>query len=292
MDSRKAQDMAIKQLLSAVVLLLVTSAQASNQPPSTMIYDIKNDTVIKGNYLNITRPIASLTKIMTALVAIEHDDNLDRAVRSPAGSRLPPGMVTRRDLFSVMLVRSDNAAADALAADYPGGTKAFVRQMNHRARTLGMQSTRFVDASGLSAGNMATIGDVATLLLRANSIRDIAEMSVMPQVEYQRQRYTVVLENTNRSLLANHEQIRLSKTGYTRLAGWNVGMVLRHQGRSFVIIVLGARTKDERYETAKRLIADHIKLVEMVAVSDQPQEVSMWRRAVDFVVNLRREDLP
>jgi D-alanyl-D-alanine endopeptidase (penicillin-binding protein 7) len=279
--------------MKKIILLcfcFVSASVQANRPPSTVIYDVKNDTVIAGSNLNVTRPIASLTKIMTALVALQHDTNLDRAVRTPSHSRLPAGTVTRRDLFSAMLVRSDNAAATALAADFPGGVKEFVKAMNRRARELGMTSTRFVDASGLSSGNIATIWDITIMLLRASREPDIAELSILPRVEYQRKNYTVVLENTNRFLLADHDQIRLSKTGYTRSAGWSVGMVLQHHGRRFVVVVLGAATKEERYRLATHLTTKQLALVEMV--TNTVPELSVWRRAVDSIIDLRREDLP
>jgi D-alanyl-D-alanine endopeptidase (penicillin-binding protein 7) len=279
----------MKKIIILCFCLVSVSAQA-NRPPSTLIYDVKNETVIAGSNLNVTRPIASLTKIMTALVALQHDTNLDRAVRTPSHSRLPAGTVTRRDLFSAMLVRSDNAAATALAADFPGGVKEFVKAMNRRARELGMTSTRFVDASGLSSGNTATIWDITIMLLRASREPDIAELSILPRLEYQRKNYTVVLENTNRFLLADHDQIRLSKTGYTRSAGWGVGMVLQHHGRRFVVVVLGAATKEERYRLATQLTTKQLALVEMV--TNIMPELSVWRRAVDSIINLRREDLP
>lgn len=278
----------IKKVLWCLCFISV-SAQA-NRAPSTVIYDVKNDTVIQGNNLNVTRPIASLTKIMTALVAIQHDANLDRAVRVPSHSRLPAGTVTRRDLFSAMLVRSDNAAATALAADFPGGVNEFVKAMNRRARELGMTSTRFMDASGLSAGNIATVGDIIIMLLRASREPDIAELSILPRLEYQRKNYTVVLENTNRFLLADHDQIRLSKTGYTRSAGWSVGMVLQHHERRFVVVILGAATKEERYRLATQLTTKQLALIDMV--TNTVPELSVWRRTVDSIMNLRREDLP
>lgn len=279
--------------MKKIILLcfcFVSASVQANRPFSTLIYDVKNETVIAGSNLNVTRPIASLTKIMTALVALQHDTNLDRAVRAPSHSRLPAGTVTRRDLFSAMLVRSDNAAAEALAADFPGGVKEFVKAMNRRARELGMTSTRFVDASGLSSGNTATIWDITIMLLRASREPDIAELSILPRLEYQRKNYTVVLENTNRFLLADHDQIRLSKTGYTRSAGWSVGMVLQHHGRRFVVVILGAATKEERYRLATQLTTSQLALVEMV--TNTVPELSAWRRAVDLIMNLRREDLP
>jgi beta-lactamase class A len=103
---------------------------------------------------------------MTAMVALDHDPTLTRSIKliNLVGSSLPNGQYTRRQLFDAMLVRSDNAAAETLAEDFPGGRAAFVRAMNRRAVALGMTSTRFQDPSGLSRNNVGTAGDVGTLV--------------------------------------------------------------------------------------------------------------------------------
>lgn len=249
---------------------------------STYIYDERKDEIIACTNCNITRPIASLTKIMTALVALEYDSNLNRSIRIGSGSKIPPGVTTRGDLFSAMLVRSDNKAADILAADYPGGRKAFIKAMNAKAKSLGMEFTRFVDPSGLSSGNVAKVGEVADLIRVAALYPIIADTSILDQVEVRNVRYKVLLDNTNKKLLADFNEIKFSKTGYTNASGWSVGMILERQGHRFVVVVLGAKNKTERYDLAKKMIHKHFSDIEHTLSSNE-EKVSPWQKIIRWI---------
>jgi len=278
MGGREAQDLEMKSLVFAV--MLITALPTLARSASTYIYDESRGEIIVCNNCNVPRPIASLTKVMTALVALEHDSDLSKPVRVGTGSKIPPGITTRGDLFSAMLVRSDNKAAEILAEQYPGGRKAFIRAMNVRARGLGMGFTRFTDPSGLSAGNIASIGEVADLIRVAALQPIIADTSVLPQVEVKNKRYKVLLENTNRMLLADFDEIKFSKTGFTGASGWSVGMILERQGRRFVVVVLGARDKQERYNLAKKIIHQHFAEIEHTITLEQ-QDISMWQKIIN-----------
>ena len=270
-----AQNLVMKSLLFALLISLSGSLLAN--PASTYIYDENQNEIISCNNCNTARPIASLTKVMTALVALEHDSDLSKPVRVGAGSKIPPGITTRGDLFAALLVRSDNKAAEVLAEQYPGGRKAFIRAMNARAKSLGMEYTRFTDPSGLSAGNVAKVGEVADLIRVAALQPIIADTSILPQVEVKNKRYKVLLDNTNRMLISDFDEIKFSKTGYTMASGWSVGMILERQGRRFVVVVLGARDKQERYELAKKMIHRHFADIEHTISLDQ-KDISIWRR--------------
>jgi len=269
--------------LAVISLLFVATAQAKN--PSTLIYDQSKDTIIECRECNVPRPIASITKIMTAIVALEYDSNLSKPVRIGQGSRIPPGVTTRGDLFAAMLVRSDNQASELLAEDYPGGRKAFIRAMNAKARSLGMEFTKFVDPSGLGAGNMAKIGEVVTLVKVAALQPIIADTTVLPQVEVQNKRYKLLLDNTNKMLIADFNEIKFSKTGFTGAAGWNVAMILERDGRRFVVIVIGARDKVERYNLAKSMIHRHFAEIEYEIYQEIEKEKnkSIWEKILDWI---------
>ena len=172
-----------------LLLALLAGPAIAAKKPSTLIYDLNKDQIIECSECNVPRPIASLTKVMTALVALEHDSDLSKPVKIPPGHRLPSGIHTRGDLFAAMMVRSDNYSADLLAADYPGGRKAFIRAMNARARDLEMYSTKFADPTGLSSSNIATIGEVMTMIKVASLQPIISEVSVLPQVEIKNKNY-------------------------------------------------------------------------------------------------------
>jgi serine-type D-Ala-D-Ala endopeptidase (penicillin-binding protein 7) len=250
----------VKGILILVVLFTTISAQA--RTASTWIYNETKKDLIYADRSNITRPIASLTKVMTALVALEHDSDMSKPVTNTSGTKLPPGTNTRGDLFSAMLIRSDNQAAELLARSYPGGRKAFIKAMNDRAQSLGMTSTRFVDPSGLSSGNVSSVGEISTMIQVASLQPIIADTSVLRQVEIKNKKYRVLLDNTNKMLLADFSEIKFSKTGFTNASGWSVGMILERQGQRFVVVVLGARTKEERYNLAKDLIKRHFADIE------------------------------
>jgi D-alanyl-D-alanine endopeptidase (penicillin-binding protein 7) len=266
------------------ILLALASLPAVAKPPSTLIYDQHKNEIIECRECNIPRPIASLTKVMTAIVALEHDSDLSKPVRVGAGSKIPPGIVTRGDLFAAMLVRSDNKASELLAEDYPGGRKAFISAMNRKAKSLGMYFTKFVDPSGLGAGNIAKIGEMATLIKVAALQPIIADTSVLPQVEVQNKKYKVLLDNTNKMLIADFDEIKFSKTGFTGAAGWNVAMILERHDRRFLVIVMGARDKTERYNLAKTMIHRHFAEIEhnIEQEIEREKNKTLWQRAVEW----------
>jgi serine-type D-Ala-D-Ala endopeptidase (penicillin-binding protein 7) len=263
-----------------LIFLVLLSSSAYARKPSTVIYDLNKNEIVECFECNVPRPIASLTKVMTALVALEHDSDLSKPVKIPPGHRLPSGVHTRGDLFAAMLVRSDNYSSELLAQDYPGGRRAFIRAMNNRARELGMYHTRFADPSGLSSGNISTIGEVTTMIKVAALQPIIADTSVLPQIEIKNKRYKVLLENTNKLLLADFNEIKFSKTGFTTPAGWSVGMILERHDRQFLVIVLGARDKVHRYNLAKEMIHRHFAEIEHTITLEQ-KEISLWHKAIE-----------
>jgi D-alanyl-D-alanine endopeptidase (penicillin-binding protein 7) len=261
-------------------MLMFSASSMASRPPSTYVYNQSQEEIVECRECNIPRPIASLTKVMTAIVALEYDSNLSKPVRVGAGSKIPPGIATRGDLFAAMLVRSDNQASELLAQDYPGGRKAFIAAMNRKARSLGMEFTKFADPSGLSAGNIAKIGEIATLIKVAALQPIIADTSVLPQVEVKNKRYKVLLDNTNKMLIADFNEIKFSKTGFTGAAGWNVAMILERDDNRFLVIVLGARDKVERYNLAKNMIHKHFAEIEYTKHLEQ-KEISIWQKIID-----------
>jgi D-alanyl-D-alanine endopeptidase (penicillin-binding protein 7) len=266
-----------------IVVLLILSGSAYARQPSTLIYDLQKNNIVECRECNVIRPIASLTKVMTALVALEHDSDLSKPVRVSAG-RLPRGVVTRGDLFTAMMVRSDNYSADLLAELYPGGRKAFIRAMNDRAQSLDMYHTRFADPSGLSSKNISTIGEVAIMIQVAALQPIIADTSILDQVEIRNKRYKVLLSNTNRMLLADFNEIKFSKTGWTDPSGWSVGMILERHDRRFLVIVLGAKDKVHRYNLAKEMIHRHFAEIEHIITQESTKpdpQPSFWEETLN-----------
>ena len=231
---------------------------------TTFVYNKSQDNVVVSHNQSQTRSIASITKIMTAMVYLDRQPFLETKIRlqTPVTSNLPQQDYSRRNLLTAMLVRSDNAAAETLARDYHGGRDAFIQAMNDKAKSLSMLSTNFVDPSGLNSGNQSTADDLSKMLVSSITYPVIREVAVTKQAtfetHYRHKVKHIELLNTNRSLLLEFDSIILSKTGYTTPAGWCVGMVVIKDRQIYVVVVLGSRTKQERYVTAKNLIINHI----------------------------------
>jgi len=249
------------QLITAFALVITGWANAAT---SIWIYNQTQDTIVLNQQANTVRPVASITKLMTAMVALDHDAVLSRSVKlsNRVGSNLPPGQYTRRQLFDAMLVSSNNAAAETLAQDYPGGRTAFVQAMNRRARSLGMTSTRFNDPSGLSQNNIGTAGDMGTLVMAAGKYALIREISVQRQIQIEshfKKRIRIIsLPNTNQPLLFYFDNIQVSKTGFTNPAGWCVALLVEKNKQIFAVVVLGSENKSKRLDTVNNLMYNHI----------------------------------
>ena len=229
-----------------------------------MVTDITTDTITTGHHIDKVRALASMTKLMTAMVALDHDLNMTRKLQLSklAGSHLPKREYTREELFHALLIKSDNAAAETLAADYPGGREKFIRDMNIRAEMMGMYDTHFDDPSGLSSGNVSTASNVTQMVIAASYYRQIREISTKKTAtittEFKRKERILVLQNTNRTILSQIEGIQVSKTGFTNPAGFcvallvekNVGNEIHYQ----VIVVMGARNPAQRVDTVKKVV--------------------------------------
>lgn len=253
------------------MLLVTVSALAHSRPaPATetvWLSNVNQATPIVAVNADTTRPMASITKLMTAMVTLDRGVSLDEKIRmsTPLGSFLPKGLSwSRRDLINAMLVKSDNAAADSLANDYPGGREAFVTAMNQRAQALGMQNTRFADASGLNNNNVSTARELEIMVkaaLNYSHIRDISSQRQISIENNQKKRSQVIhLNNTNQPLIMSFNHVLISKTGYTTPAGFCVVMAVEQAGERFVVIMMGAANKIVRLETVKKVFYNNTQL--------------------------------
>jgi D-alanyl-D-alanine endopeptidase (penicillin-binding protein 7) len=229
-----------------------------------MVTNITDNTITRSQNIDQVRALASMTKLMTAMVALDYDRDMNRklVLSKNAGSKMPRREYTRGELFHMLLIKSDNAAAETLAADYPGGRQRFIHHMNSRALMLDMYSTSFDDPSGLSKYNVSTASDVTQMVIESSNYPEIREISIkkvatiLTQVK-QRNR-VLVLHNTNTAILSQVNGVQISKTGYTNPAGFCVAiMVHKTEGdRDYheVIVVMGARNSSHRVDTVKRVV--------------------------------------
>jgi D-alanyl-D-alanine endopeptidase (penicillin-binding protein 7) len=271
-----ARQMTVVEMLVFVFLLgllLVGSVEAKtikhkhNIPTNTMSIihvDLKQDIIIKGQNIDQVRALASITKLMTAIVALDYTTDMDKVLTlsNKAGSKLPHREYTRDELFHAMLIKSDNAAAETISADYPGGREKFITDMNIRAMMMGLKNTHFNDPTGLSNGNVSTAEDVSHLVAGAAfypMIRNIStkkESTILFQVKHKNR--SVVINNTNKVLLHEFDSIRLSKTGFTNPAGFCVAILVEHSVKNEmhhrVIVVMGAKNTAQRVDIVKRMM--------------------------------------
>ena len=263
----------MKYFLSLLVLPVVVFAQ-----PSVLHYDLNSDKYLHNKNINQTRPIASITKLMTAMVVLDSNPNLQEklSLSKKAKSSLPRQQFSRINLLNAMLVKSDNGAAETLAENYPGGRDAFMREMNRHAFSFGMISTRFEDPTGLSSNNRSTAIDVATMVNKAGSYKLIRDISVQKQIiidgKFKKKVRKIVLPNTNRYILVEFDSVVVSKTGFTNPAGYCVALLVEEKGKRSVIVVLGANNKYDRIKKVEHVLYNDVVDSEIKEIDTKPYE--------------------
>ncbi len=232
---------------------------------AALIIDAKSGESIYAKNSNHVTPIASITKLMTAMVVIDADLFLDEKLAvdvedldflKGSRSRLSIGTVlTRREMLSLALMSSENRAASALGRHFPGGLPAAIRAMNAKAKSLGMDNTRFVDTTGLSPENVSTARDLAVLVTSANQYPLIASLST------QREQYvhsdetgkTYHYGNSNALVKSDGWDISLQKTGFITEAGRCVVMFAKIAQRPVVLVLLDSVGRFSRIGDAQRI---------------------------------------
>ena len=257
--------------------LLLGSHVAANETPftglkgqpglrsaSAIVLD-SDGNLIYGKDVDTIRPIASITKLMTAMIVLDADLQLeekititrdDRARIKQTRSRLTYGAkLTRKELLLLALMSSENRAAKALGRAFPGGTKQFVAAMNTKANSLGMHDSRFADPAGLDAGNVSTASDLARMLEAAEAYPLIPQASTTTRIEVRpwQGRGPLTYGNTNRLLNNASWDIMLSKTGFIREAGRCLVMQANIEGEDISIILLNSFGKLTPYGDSNRL---------------------------------------
>ncbi len=277
------------KLLAAGLMAAVISAHAIAKPVrdprlrsnSALVVDTENSAVLYSKRPGTVQPIASITKLMTALVVLGAKQPLNELITiSPADrnpgkgwySRLRVGTtLTRRDLMHLALMSSENRAAHALANHYPGGMPAMIKAMNAKARALGMTSAHFADSTGLSSQNVASPEDLAKLVIAASHNPTIRAFSTDKHYSVRVRRHIVEFRNTD-NLVANRTwKILVQKTGYITEAGRCLVMETVIEGRSVVIVLLDSFGKYTRLADAVRIK----RWMEAGGIGDRGARVSM-----------------
>lgn len=206
-------------------------------------------------------PIASITKLMTAMVVLDASLDLDESLtieeedaESGGRSRLAAGTeLTRREALLLALMSSDNRCANALGRTYPGGMKACVAAMNAKARSLGLSNTHFQGTIGLSSGNVSSARDLARLVDTAYQYDLICEFTTCKKATIYVGWHALEFQNTNQLVRNSDWQIGLSKTGFTGEAGKCLVMQAKVAQRPLLIVLLDSRGSQTRIADAKRI---------------------------------------
>jgi len=232
---------------------------------AALVYDQESGQILYDKNRDEITPIASITKLMTAIVVLDAKLPLDETVfitrddvdhLKGTRSRLPVrSELTREDLLRLALMASENRAAAALGRNYPGGTAMFVAQMNLKARQLGMHNTRFADPTGLDSDNVSTAEDLVKLVEAAYGYPLIQEFTTLPSyaVKVRAYRRPLRFGNSNRLVKSPNWEIGLSKTGYISEAGRCLVMRATIAGRDLVIVLLDSWGKNTRLGDANRI---------------------------------------
>ncbi len=267
-------------MLSLALLLLLPASGAQSATTESRFGDIKGDPelrsasalitdakgeVIYSKDVNTVRPIASLTKLMTAMVILDAgldlDENItitkdDRDLVRLTGSRLEYGAtLSRRELLQLALMSSENRAATALGRTYPGGMDKFVLGMNTKAVALGMSNSHFSDPAGLHSDNVATARDLSKMVAAASTYSLITQSTttLRQEVHPYSRRGPLRYGNTNRLLKNKSWDIALSKTGYINEAGRCLIMQANIDGEEVSIVLLNSFGKLTPFGDSNRL---------------------------------------
>ena len=244
-------------------------AKNSNLPDvrsaKAIVVNQKTGEVIYEKSAGSVSSIASLTKLMTAMVILDSGVNLDQEIKvtkadidriKRTGSRIPIGSkLTRYELLEFALMASDNRAASALSRSYPTGRQGLVDAMNVKAKKLGMFSTNFRDPTGLHKGNTSTAIDLVKMAQAAYQYPLIRKMTTEPQgeINYGKRNYKIGFVNTNRLVRKGIWDIGLSKTGFIRESGRCLIMQTIVNNEPVIMVFLNSYGKLTRFADAKRV---------------------------------------
>jgi D-alanyl-D-alanine endopeptidase (penicillin-binding protein 7) len=232
---------------------------------AAIIYNPATGSILWESNSQDQRSIASSTKVMTAVVYLESDPDLesqvviDRSdVRAASTTVLRAGYkVTGNDLLHLTLIASDNAAARALARTSSRGTQGFIRRMNEKAQELGLSSTTYVDSSGLLAGNVSSAYDMARLITHVSNDERIAGPMRTQYYNLSVNKRTIQVHSTNQLVMRGDVNVEAGKTGFITKAGYCLATLLRlpEGGPHVAVVVLGAKSNAGRFWETRHLLS-------------------------------------
>jgi D-alanyl-D-alanine endopeptidase (penicillin-binding protein 7) len=262
----------MKKIILTLSLAILFTGGAFAQPSglhlrseSAIVLDAEQGSVIYGKKADEIRPIASITKLMTAMVVLDAQLSLTEKITIKSAdvdrikntrSRLSLGArLTREEILLLALMSSDNRAAAALGRTYPGGTKVFVKAMNNKAFELGMGNSLFVESTGLSSRNVSSARDLAKLVEAAHSYEMIRKCTTtaVHSVKLPHKKRSLLYKNSNSLVRRGVWDIDVSKTGFLKAAGRCLVMYAQIVGKPVIIVLLDSWGKNTRIGDANRI---------------------------------------
>jgi len=252
-----------KILLASRAAALRETRPLAVQSGSALVIEQGGGDLLFQKNASAIAPIASITKLMTAMVVLDSEPNLQAAISIAdddvdllrgSRSRLHVGAVmTRETALLLALMSSENRAANALARSYPGGMPAFLAAMNIKAQALGMADTHFEDPTGLTSNNVSTAHDLARMVAAAHRYPLIRQWSTTPEAIVEVNGRELAFHNTNPLVKSAAWDVGLSKTGYIHEAGKCLVMQARLADKPVVIVLLDSVGKLTRVGDANRI---------------------------------------
>ena len=250
----------MKYIISIILILFSLSINAKPITAKSFIVADNRGQVISEKNADRTQPIASITKLMTAIVVLNAHQDLSEELRldfkksNVYHTRLPRTLRTlsRGELLQLAIVKSDNFAAYTLCENYPGGVDRCVAEMNHQALEFGMYSTHFADPTGLDEGNTSNARDLVKLVLVASHHQEITDASGKPSVSIKVKKRWWEFGNTN-PLVRRSDNILVSKTGYIHQSGGCLVMLADTELGQRVIVLLGSKNTRTRIPEAEQI---------------------------------------
>lgn len=252
-----------KQLAVGLVFLQLISAQALQlKSEHAIVISDESGAILLEKGAEVSVPIASLTKLMTAMVILDSKPDMNEKLAINAEdvdmlkhskSHVPIGTnLSRKQVLQLALMSSDNRAAAALARTYPGGTGAFIKAVIEKEKALGMMHTTIKEPTGLSPENTASAADLAKMAIAASHYPEIVNITTNPSDRVQMNGRAVTFHNTNHLVGAKGWDVLLSKTGFTNEAGHCLIMRIRQAGKNATLVLLNAKaTAATRFDALK-----------------------------------------
>ena len=251
----------LKYIVSLIAILLAITANAEPVTAESFLVTDLEGNVISQKYPNRTQSIASITKLMTAIVVLDKHQDLDEEIllnwknARKYHTQLPRNMqsLTRRELLELAIVKSDNFAAYTLCENYPEGVTACVADMNQTADNLKMYNSRFTDPTGLEETNVSTAKDLIKLVMQADNYPEL-QAATKPEVSIKFKKKWWEFKNTNPLVGKSKANVIISKTGYIRRSGGCIVMEIETNYGTRIIALLGSKNTRTRIPEAEQIV--------------------------------------